>query len=155
MTTCAQHIALLAGESGECEGPVAILVVAPSEHDTQALGRILDDANWTLHHSVSHADALKVLRKRRIAAVVCEAQLPDASWRELLPAVAALPSPPPVLVSSALADDALWAEVVNLGGSDVLGKPFDREEVIRGISLAWLTWKIKEHRKNRARWVSA
>ena len=43
---------------------------------------------------------------------------------------------PPVIVTARLADDYLWAEVLNEGGFDVLAQPFDREEVIRVISAA-------------------
>jgi hypothetical protein len=40
-------------------------------------------------------------------------------------------------VASRLADDKLWVDVLNLGGSDVLALPFDHDEVIRSVSLAW------------------
>jgi DNA-binding response OmpR family regulator len=36
-----------------------------------------------------------------------------------------------------LADDHLWAEVLNLGGYDVLAKPFDGCELFRALSSAW------------------
>jgi DNA-binding response OmpR family regulator len=35
-----------------------------------------------------------------------------------------------------LADEALWAEVLNLGGYDVLTKPFDPKEVHHAVSMA-------------------
>jgi hypothetical protein len=47
------------------------------------------------------------------------------------------PVPIPLIVASRLADDKLWAEVLNLGGSDVLALRFDHDEVIRSVSLAW------------------
>jgi hypothetical protein len=37
----------------------------------------------------------------------------------------------------------MWAEVLNLGGYDVLPEPFDGSEVIRILSLAWLHWRDK------------
>jgi len=40
-----------------------------------------------------------------------------------------------------MADDALWAEVLNLGGYNVLAKPFDSREVFRVVGNAWLHWK--------------
>jgi DNA-binding response OmpR family regulator len=39
-------------------------------------------------------------------------------------------------VTSRLADERLWAEVLSLGGYDVLMKPFDVSEVYRVIRLA-------------------
>jgi hypothetical protein len=44
--------------------------------------------------------------------------------------------PPQLVVTSRLADDALWSEVLNRGGYDVLPEPFEHEEVERVISSA-------------------
>jgi len=49
-----------------------------------------------------------------------------------------LPNPPVLIVTSRLADARLWGEALNRGAYDVLAKPFDRAEVVRVISLAWL-----------------
>jgi FixJ family two-component response regulator len=35
-----------------------------------------------------------------------------------------------------LADDRLWAEVLNMGGYDLLMKPFDEREVLHAASMA-------------------
>jgi DNA-binding NtrC family response regulator len=45
--------------------------------------------------------------------------------------------PPNLIVTSRLADDELWAEVLNLGGYDVLAQPFDPQEVYRIVFQAW------------------
>ena len=45
--------------------------------------------------------------------------------------------PPQLIVADRLADDALWAEVLNLGGYDLLMTPFEPEEVLRVVSMAW------------------
>jgi DNA-binding response OmpR family regulator len=58
-----------------------------------------------------------------------------------LAAVAKLQSPPLIIVTSQFADECLWAEVLNLGGYDVLAKPFDSFEVIWLMSMAWRRWK--------------
>jgi hypothetical protein len=42
----------------------------------------------------------------------------------------------------------LWAEVLNLGGYDLLMKPFEEAEVYRVVGLAWLFWK--DHVERRA-----
>jgi FixJ family two-component response regulator len=45
-----------------------------------------------------------------------------------------------VIVTSRLGDDHLWAEVLNLGGYDVLAKPLDGSELFRALSSAWRNW---------------
>jgi DNA-binding response OmpR family regulator len=45
--------------------------------------------------------------------------------------------PPRFVVATWLADDRLWAEVLDLGGFDVLQKPFEARELFRVVGLAW------------------
>jgi DNA-binding response OmpR family regulator len=68
--------------------------------------------------------------------VVCERDLRDGTWRDVLNLSLALRPAPPVIVTSRLADDRLWAEVLNLGGYDVLMKPLDTDEVLRTLTMA-------------------
>ena len=53
-------------------------------------------------------------------------------------------------MTSLLADEHLWAEALNIGAYDVLAKPFDRQEVIRIFSLAWLHWNDQHEIPTRA-----
>ena len=64
--------------------------------------------------------------------------------------MASLAAPPKLIVSSRLADHRLWAEVLNLGGFDVLMTPFETEEVLRVTSSAWSEWGSKQS-QGRAR----
>ena len=48
--------------------------------------------------------------------------------------------PPRLVVATWLADDRLWAEVLDLGGFDVLQKPFEARELFRVVSLALRDW---------------
>ena len=48
-----------------------------------------------------------------------------------------------MIVTSRSADERLWVEALNLGAYDVLAKPFDRDEVLRSVSMAWLNWNRK------------
>jgi DNA-binding response OmpR family regulator len=73
--------------------------------------------------------------------VICDADLPDGTWRTLLTYGASLPNPPLLIVASHLADDRLWLQALNLGAHDVLAKPFRAREVFQAVSLAWRRWK--------------
>ncbi|HLJ47142.1 MAG TPA: hypothetical protein VKU01_14090 [Bryobacteraceae bacterium] len=61
--------------------------------------------------------------------MICEARFDGGTWRELL-------DHSTLIVTSRVADEALWAEVLNLGGFDVLAQPFDRTEVLRVTDAA-------------------
>ncbi len=114
----------------------SVLLVSAHKHDHRQLHGILDPTDWRLHTAESYTQALAVLRRDRPALLLCEAALPDGSWRDLLSQIAAIPDAPLLVVMSESADDRLWSEVLNLGGYDVLSKPLDESEVLRTLSLA-------------------
>jgi hypothetical protein len=50
----------------------------------------------------------------------------------------------PLVVASHCADEFLWAEVLNLGGYDVLAQPFEDGDVLRVLASA-----LRERRRLR------
>jgi DNA-binding NtrC family response regulator len=81
--------------------------------------------------------------RREIGVVICERNLSPGSWIDVLEEVGLLQNAPSLIVTSRLADDRLWAEALNLGAYDVLAKPFERLELVRSVSSAWLHWYHK------------
>jgi DNA-binding response OmpR family regulator len=123
------------------EKTVTVLVVSPFEEDHVFLNYIFSHSNWEIHAARSCRQALEILRQAPIPVVICESEMAENTWKDLLAEMGQLQKPPLLIVTSRLADESLWAEVLNLGGYDVLTKPFDRTEVVRSISLAWMHWK--------------
>lgn len=121
---------------------VTVLAVAP-ELERAALRRMLEHSRWTLVEASTIAEALATLRERLSVVLICEAELPDGTWAELLQHAQNLPTPPPVIVTARQADNDFWMQVLNLGGYNVLGKPFSEREVFEMVSVAW------RHRKDR------
>jgi DNA-binding NtrC family response regulator len=128
---------------------VSVLAVSPYDEDHSCLRTIFSHSNWRIYHANDCRDALSFLGRNRVAVLVCEEDLPDGSWRDLLESISGGASTALLIVTSRHAGDSLWAEVLNLGGYDVLSKPFDRAEVTRIISLAWLHWKEEMERSQR------
>lgn len=118
-----------------------ILLVSPAEADYTCLSHILDQSRWKLYWALNCKEALAFLRQHPVGVVITTAHLPDGNWESLLEAVAGLPAAPSLIVSSRLADERLWAEVLNLGGYDVLLTPFEPSEVVRVGSAAWWAWE--------------
>jgi DNA-binding response OmpR family regulator len=121
--------------------PVSVLGVSPIEDDRVLLEHVFSHSNWRFDHVHSCAEAVAFARRGGVSVIITAAELPDGSWRDLFNALKEQPAPPRIIVASHLADDKLWAEVLDTGGYDVLGKPFDQQEVIRVVSLAWRQWK--------------
>ena len=127
------------------KGFVPVLSISPVVEDHCALQNILRrlqsliDPNRTfiVHTCTTLAAALRTLSKSQFEVVVCERDLAPGSWEDVLDHAVILPDPPPLIVTSWLADAHLWAAVLNLGGFDVLVKPFDRTETMRVVDAAW------------------
>jgi DNA-binding response OmpR family regulator len=129
----------LGSSSAPLESGLVVLVVSPCEGDLLALRGALP-SNWTLYIASDAAEAKQILRQTSVPVILCDSELPDGNWKDLLVAVAGIQSPPLLIVTSRLADEYLWAEVLNLGGYDVLAKPFNSIEFIQVISMAWRRW---------------
>jgi len=129
-------------------GIVSVLSISPMDEDHFVLRDILNllDGSLDPHRTfllkscANLSTALSVLRDRQFEVVVCERDLAPGSWKDVLEQVTILPDPPPLIVTSRLADERLWAEALNLGAFDVLMKPFDRTEATRVVGAAWRAW---------------
>ena len=75
--------------------------------------------------------------------MICDTNLPDGVWRDLLNQISQLVNAPNLIVTSRLADERLWAYVLNAGGYDLLLVPFNADEVVRVTTHAWLDWRQK------------
>ncbi len=118
-----------------------ILFVGIAKSDGLSLDRIFLDSNWQSHRASNCQEGLGFLDQHYVPVVLADPELPDGSWRELLNGMAGLSAPPNLIVSSRLADDRLWAEVLNLGGYDVLVTPFESMEVLRVTIAARDDWR--------------
>ncbi|MGA2328590.1 MAG: response regulator [Bryobacteraceae bacterium] len=123
------------------ENFVTVLSISPIEADHLFLRNVFSHSNWRVHGVRSRREAQLWLRRQYAPVVLCEERLPDCGWQEVLRELGSLQDPPALIVTSRLADEALWAEVLNLGAYDLLMKPFDLTEVFRVVSLAWRHWK--------------
>jgi DNA-binding response OmpR family regulator len=133
---------------------VPVLLVSSQQPDRDSLFQILRRPQWKLLIHSGYREALAFLRQNRIPLVICDGELPDCNWRLLLDSLADLPDPPNLIVSSRLADERLWAEVLNLGGYDVLPTPFDASEVSRVAVLATESWERQYCPPNANRYLS-
>jgi DNA-binding NtrC family response regulator len=117
---------------------IPVLSVSPVPDDHGALEALLPKPQWTVYRADSLNSALSLLRHvEPTPLVVCERDLLQTTWQDLLIAIMSLPDRPFFIVTSRLADEYLWAEALNLGAYDVLAKPFDVTELTRSLSLAW------------------
>lgn len=112
------------------------LVVSPNDEDHWALIHILRPAGWAVDTATTCAEAVRSLAEEPAAVVIVEERLPDGSWKALQNQLMRMEMPPKLIVTSKLADEKLWTEVLNLGGFDVLAQPFCASETLRCVNAA-------------------
>jgi DNA-binding response OmpR family regulator len=129
---------------------LTVLAIFPRDEDQVSLARILAHSNWTLTLLKSFRETQIALRKTLPGVVISDSSLSDGHcWRDLLIEIETMEDPPLLIVADRLADDRLWAEVLNLGAHDLLAKPFDKREVLYAVSTACR--RREHHRVLRSR----
>ncbi len=117
---------------------IRILSVSSTEDDHAAIFHILDELPFVVTSARSCREAASVLTHDQFGIILCESDLPDGNWIEILNQISGVREKPLLIVTSRLADESLWAEVLNLGGYDLLAKPFSRQEVRHVLTSAWV-----------------
>jgi DNA-binding response OmpR family regulator len=107
-----------------------VLLVCATAEAGDALTGMLRACNCAVQTANSFEAACGYLSDGESPLVICERSLSDGDWKALLGKT------PRLIVTSRVADEALWAEVLNLGGYDVLSQPFDEFEVRRVVAMA-------------------
>ena len=107
-----------------------LLVMLPERQPP--LTRILKDNGMEV---VATADLLEAQRKLQEAGsydlVLVDADLPGGSWKMLIESILNTQRSCEVIVCARLADEQLWAEVLQSGVYDLIPEPYEEREVAR------------------------
>lgn len=127
-------------EFGQDEYSVLTVLVISSLEDFLLLDRMLGSPTFKLLGVRTCRDACDILLQSFVPVVISDRNLPDGCWKHVLGAAESSEHPAHLVVASQLVDGRLWAEVLNLGGYDLLAKPFDTTEVNRVVESAVRNW---------------
>jgi two-component system response regulator HydG len=90
--------------------------------------RVLEDLAQVVAAG-SVREALAVLQREAVDAIVCDLRLPDGDGLEILRAAKALVPPPPFLLMTAFASVETAVQAMREGAYDYVTKPFDPEDL--------------------------
>jgi DNA-binding NtrC family response regulator len=115
-----------------------IVAAIASQEDEARLRTILAFPEWNVH-AVQNLPGLNAAVKAcSCCVVITDTRLSDGrSWKDVLDHLVGFWNRPQLIVADRLADEALWAEVLNLGAYDLLVTPFEPTEVQRVVTVAW------------------
>jgi DNA-binding response OmpR family regulator len=116
------------------------MLIDPVHSRRAALRAILTPPLWDVCEARTFREAIAILDDLPCGVAIWDTEVPDGNWQGLLRNFECRQNPPKLVVSSRVADDRLWAEVLNLGGYDVLAQPFDPGEVLRVTRAAGMAW---------------
>lgn len=122
------------------DSPVSVMIVTSCDSDRQALKAVMSGTRWSVHETGSIASALQLIATSNVGVVLSDCDLVDGIWVNLLEGLRSRRNAPRLIVYSRTADTKFWADVLSLGGYDVLATPFNREEVLRAVYTGWLSW---------------
>ena len=115
---------------------ICALLLGEFEKDRLMLKDIFRRAGWRLFEARDRGRAMECLESNQVQVVIAESDLPRWNWKQVLFDLRRFAKPPQLVVTSRTADDHLWAEVLNIGGYDVLAQPLEAEEVERVVASA-------------------
>jgi DNA-binding NtrC family response regulator len=119
---------------------ITFLAIIPDDEDYLALGEVLTRSNWIMRRGRNVREALACLKQWEMPVVICGSKLPDGSWQDVLHELKLVPHAPHFILLSPH-DLAVWAELLNLGGYDLLEEPLNPAEFFEVVSSAWRVWR--------------
>jgi len=121
-------------------GAIRVIGVFATAEDRASLREFFNNFRWTSQFVDSCSTLDQVLWPFEPDVVLTDSELARGeSWKDILRSAQERPTRIPVVVSSRLADERLWAEVLNLGAYDLLVKPFIAAEVQSVVGAAAAT----------------
>jgi DNA-binding NtrC family response regulator len=117
----------------------ALLVVGSEAEDRRILEQAANRLGWDMMAAGTIREAIQLLGSSVVPVIVCQNDLPDGTWRDVLNLSASWQPPAKVIVVSRLADIPLWSVVLNLGCYDLLASPLDEREVLHVLGSVRLS----------------
>jgi DNA-binding NtrC family response regulator len=135
-----------------------LLSISPRREDHAEIEAVLQQTvplqatpiEWQVRKCATIRCAIGLLARHEIQVVVCDRDVEPTAWLDLLEEVSPSPNAPLIIVTSRLADERLWGQVLNHGGWDVLAKPLRPAEAKYIIESAWRHWQQKRERQAAA-----
>lgn len=108
-----------------------ILIIDDDSHINDMLSEALQNEGYTVSRAYSGTEAAMLLSGLRPDLILLDLMLPGLSGEELLPTIKDIP----VIVISAKCDISDKVEMLTMGASDYITKPFDIRELLARIAV--------------------
>jgi putative nucleotidyltransferase with HDIG domain len=115
------------------DGPVTLLVVDDEEAIRNAVRKYLVQQGYEVAVAATGEEALDILRRQKVTAILLDVNLPDTNGVDLVPRILELEPAAAVLMLTAVNDATSAALCMQRGALDYLLKPIDLSHLGRAI----------------------
>ena len=121
--------------------PISVVALIRDHHDRSLLAAIGKGDHLDVHFADTCDEAWNAANRLQSPVVLCTRDVPGMEWRDAVRILASAVPHPCVILTSPVADDYLWKEIVASGGYDLLATPLRDVDASRSIKLALSYWK--------------
>ncbi len=129
----------------------AVLVICSAAAQREAIEKTCRATGCKVAVSHGWRDACLALSRDAVDVILCDDQLRDGSWKDVLSAIAPMPEAPKVVVMAEGAPAGVCAEVMNLGGFDVLDKPVQESDLTRAVAAGCRSLEYEKAARQKRR----
>ena len=123
-----------------------VLIIDDEEDICEIMGDSLELEDFKVAKALSSESAIQLFSNDNFNVVICDENLPGMKGRELLQKIAPVLKEKKILFYlSTGAVEANDSEIVSAGGTGVINKPFDMDQVIERIQKDLKLSKSKSH----------
>ncbi len=99
--------------------------------------RIFDDSGWSIRESKAIVRLADAIDSAWMGVLLTDYTLPDGNWRTAMAVAKKVAFACETVVTSRIADERMWAEVLNLGAFDLIPQPIDPADALGLCTGAW------------------
>ena len=115
---------------------ISVLLVGARNPRCDEIEMFLNHTRWYVQRARNVAEAQVILSRHPVQVILCEETLVDGSWRDVLNAAERCDKPASVVLIAPI-NNRTWAEVLSLGGYDLLPVPCSAHELYSVVPAAW------------------
>lgn len=119
---------------------LTIVVAGPFQKELSMIRAAAESAGCRIQEVNTYREAMIQLCLEKVPVIICSLNLPDGSWEDVLSGSSTHTARPRVIVMINQVDEQLCADVLDLGGFDVLTPAFGPADVCRAIESARRSW---------------
>jgi len=121
---------------------IGVALASAQEDDLTALDAILTGSAWKLIQVSTCREAVWTIRHLPVPIILCDLKVEDKPWQDTLHQLLVARKGARVILLSNRPDWPLSKAIAGQGGSDLLARPLEREQVFQALFFAYSRYML-------------